>query len=123
MIERSESDGAETEIASKIVPINGALLRRVGGGDPVRVFISTLDESQVQAMNSDDVAIAAVALDDQGHVLGRSQILAGRCAELMNAGIPQPGQRPTGEGSATPVTPPSADTLQQCQDETWNSGG
>ncbi len=123
MIQRSESDSTETEIPSKVVPIKGELLRRLGGGDPVRVFVSTLDESQIQAMNSDEVAIAAVAFDAQGHVLGRSQVLAGRCAELMNAGIPQPGQRPSGEGSTTPVAPPSPDALQQCQDEAWNSGG
>jgi hypothetical protein len=123
LIQRDERDGTETQLPSETVPISGELVQRVGGGDPVRVFISTLDDSQVQAMNNDDVAIAAVAFDDQGHVLGRSQVLAGRCAELMNSLLYSRRQAETGGPAVAPASAPESpvDSLRQCQDEAWNS--
>jgi hypothetical protein len=123
VIERSQQNGSETQLPSKTVPITGELLERVGGGDPISVFVASLDESQVQAMNTDQAAIAAVAYNDQGEVVGRNQILAGRCARVIDSLVPPPGSSAPHAPRPVPADGRSIpDLIHQCENETWNAG-
>jgi hypothetical protein len=68
---RRDQAGPTTQIAAKVITVSGALLERVGGTGPVRVFESLLDPDDMAAVRDGSATIEAVALDDQGRELER----------------------------------------------------
>jgi hypothetical protein len=68
---RRDQAGPTTQIAAKVITVSGALLERVGGTGPVRVFESLLDPEDMAAVRDGSATIEAVALDDQGRELDR----------------------------------------------------
>jgi hypothetical protein len=68
---RRDQAGPTTQVAAKVITVSGALLERVGGTGPVRVFESLLDPHDMAALRDGSATIEAVALDDQGHELDR----------------------------------------------------
>jgi hypothetical protein len=68
---RRDQAGPTSQIPAKVITLSGALLERVGGTGPVRVFESLLDPGDMAAVRDGSATIEAVALDDQGRELDR----------------------------------------------------
>ena len=48
-VESRDQDGPSTSIPVKLITLSGSLLERVGGTVPVTIFVSSLDEGEVEA--------------------------------------------------------------------------
>jgi hypothetical protein len=112
---RRDQAGPTSQIPAKVITLSGALLERVGGTGPVRVFESLLDPGDMAAVRDGSATIEAVALDDQGRELYR-----------MNP-FPEPGcdlgelrrQMLKSRSSAPPATPAEIrlkETIARCFD-------
>jgi hypothetical protein len=68
-------DGVEAAIPSNLIPVDSAILERVGRVDPVRIFLSPVSEALVRAAERGELDLYAVGLTDDGAEIGRAGVL------------------------------------------------
>ena len=67
--------GVEPVLPSKLIPVEPAILERVGRVDPVQVFLSPVSEAVVRATERGELALYAVAFTDDGTEIARRGVL------------------------------------------------
>lgn len=67
-----DREGAKTELPAQLLTVDGELLARLDGRNPVSVFFAVLDEDVVAAGNAREAQVRAIALDADGDELDRT---------------------------------------------------